>query len=316
MVGVWKTPLQRFTAVQGQQRKGVLVVYIFSNTDPENLNNLKFFLGEGVNEGDGCEYLFVINKSPHEEVRTLIDTVQFCRELFEVQLAGGFSQAFLASIAMPKRSTSDPGCARAAGSHSLWRVQEVVLPALPANAKYVRHNNECYNWGTFGWALRTQGIDTSKYQHFIFMDSSVRGPFLPAYLRVRQLAQRCACDLYRSRLQPQTGAPLASLQGHVHWADVLLGKISDTVKLVGATINCEGSPKDGNAAGTWRHNPHVQSYLVATDQVGMGLLLSDQRVFECYENTWDTIYYSELGSSAVILDAGYNIDSLMVRYLA
>lgn len=29
---------------------------------------------------------------------------------------------------------------------------------------------------------------------------------------------------------------------------------------------------------------------------------------------WNTIYYSELGSSAAILDAGYNIACLMVRY--
>ena len=29
---------------------------------------------------------------------------------------------------------------------------------------------------------------------------------------------------------------------------------------------------------------------------------------------WDTIWYSELGSSLVLLNKGYNIDSLMLRY--
>ena len=29
---------------------------------------------------------------------------------------------------------------------------------------------------------------------------------------------------------------------------------------------------------------------------------------------WNTIYFSELGSSAAVLDAGYNIDCLLVRY--
>ena len=37
-------------------------------------------------------------------------------------------------------------------------------------------------------------------------------------------------------------------------------------------------------------------------------------VFSCYETLHDTIYFSELGSSAVILEAGYNIASLMLRY--
>lgn len=100
----------------------------------------------------------------------------------------------------------------------------------------------------------------------------------------------------------------------MHWADVLFSKLNDEVKLVGPTINCEGSPLGGDVGGTWRRNPHVQSYVVATDRVGMHLLLTDPGVFQCYDSMWDTIYHSELGSSAAILDAGYNIDSLMVRY--
>lgn len=47
-------------------RPDVVVMYIFSNTDPEYLNNLKFFLREGVHPADGCEYLFVVNGSPGE----------------------------------------------------------------------------------------------------------------------------------------------------------------------------------------------------------------------------------------------------------
>ena len=82
---------------------------------------------------------------------------------------------------------------------------------------------------------------------------------------------------------------------------------------MGPTINCEGSPQGGHPANAWRKNPHVQSYVVATDRIGMQILLDDQNVFKCYSNMWDTIYHSELGSSAAILDAGYNIDSLMVR---
>ena len=64
-------------------------------------------------------------------------------------------------------------------------MQIIDLPPLPTNARYVLHNNECYDWGTFGWALTTQGINVDKYSYFVFMNSSVRGPFVPSYIKVR-----------------------------------------------------------------------------------------------------------------------------------
>ena len=63
-------------------------------------------------------------------------------------------------------------------------------------------------------------------------------------------------------------------QGHKRWHELITSRITDTVKLVGPTISCEGSPKDGNVNGEWRTNPHVQSYVLATDQV-CHLVMSD-----------------------------------------
>jgi hypothetical protein len=112
------------------------------------------------------------------------------------------------------------------------------------------------------------------------------------------------CRLWHNETQTD-----AVIQGHTHWTRPLLNKLSDTVKLVGPTINCEGSESEG---GKWKQNPHVQSFVVATDQVGMELLLKDHNIFKCFKTIKETIYLAELGSSKVILDAGYNIDSLMV----
>lgn len=39
-------------------------------------------------------------------------------------------------------------------------------------------------------------------------------------------------------------------------------------------------------------------------QVGMDLLVEDEQVFGCHADFHDTIYFSELGASAVILEAG------------
>lgn len=141
-------------------------------------------------------------------------------------------------------------------------------------------------------------------------------------------------------------------------------RLTDSVRLVGSTISCEGSPLHGQRKGEWRRNPHVQSYAVATDavrragpagsccssgavtaalsaatltlpttlpppaagaarccccvrlaaQAGLQLLIADAAVFGCHKDRWDTIFYSELGSSKAILDAGFNIDCLMLRY--
>jgi translation initiation factor eIF-2B subunit epsilon len=49
-------------------------------------------------------------------------------------------------------------------------------------------------------------------------------------------------------------------------------------------------------------------------QAGLQVLIQDKRVFACHRDRWDTIYHSELGSSLAILNAGFNIDCLMMRY--
>jgi translation initiation factor eIF-2B subunit epsilon len=49
-------------------------------------------------------------------------------------------------------------------------------------------------------------------------------------------------------------------------------------------------------------------------QAGLQVLIQDKRVFACHKDRWDTIYHSELGSSLAILNAGFNIDCLMMRY--
>ena len=37
-------------------------------------------------------------------------------------------------------------------------------------------------------------------------------------------------------------------------------------------------------------------------------------IFGCYENLLDTVWFSEIGASKAILEAGYSLDSLMFMY--
>jgi hypothetical protein len=48
--------------------------------------------------------------------------------------------------------------------------------------------------------------------------------------------------------------------------------------------------------------------------VGLKALQDDGRVLACYDNMADTIYNAEVGASRIILDQGYTIDSLMLKY--
>ncbi len=67
--------------------------------------------------------------------------------------------------------------------------QWLSLPRLPSNARYVQHKNVCFDWGTFGWALFNLNLDISKYKYYIFMNTSVRGPYLPTYWEVSAARQ-------------------------------------------------------------------------------------------------------------------------------
>lgn len=49
-------------------------------------------------------------------------------------------------------------------------------------------------------------------------------------------------------------------------------------------------------------------------QTGLGILQQEGNVFKCFHSVLDAVWHAELGSSAAIFDAGYTIDSLMLRY--
>ncbi len=156
------------------------------------------------------------------------------------------------------------------------------LPKLPPNARFVHHANECFDIGTVGWVLNTHLSEAQlqQYDYFIWMNPSVRGPFMPAYLR-----------------------------GSMHWTEPLLSKLRGDVKLVGPTISCEHA-----TIGPAVNKAHVQTYVVATDREGMAVLRRSGTVFNCWGSLDEVIQHSEVGTSQVIFAAGWSIDSLMLRY--
>jgi hypothetical protein len=91
-------------------------------------------------------------------------------------------------------------------------VDETTLPILPSNAHYIQHENKCYDMGTVGWFLSLDIINKNKYRYFIFLNSSVRGPFIVSYY------------------------------DNLSWYTIFTRRLIDHIKLVGCTINCENAP--------------------------------------------------------------------------
>lgn len=201
-----------------------LVIYVYSGTDPEYEENLRFFLREGVKEGDGVTYIIALQHGT--------------------------------------------------GLHDLD-----PTPVLPPNARFVNHPNHCFDIGTVAWVLENHVPDPRAFNYFIWLNSSVRGPFLPAY-------------------HPRD----------VHWSTAFTRKLTGDVKLVGSTINC------GGAYALSAQQPHVQSYAVAMDQVGLDVIKRKGSVLQCHKDMAEMVTLSEIGMSKAVLEAGYNLDCLMLRY--
>ncbi|KAF3274846.1 hypothetical protein TWF970_007558 [Orbilia oligospora] len=84
------------------------------------------------------------------------------------------------------------------------------LPTAP-NIKVIRRDNTCFDLGSYAEVLtRNDNELIKKYNKFILMNASIRGPFLPSWSR------EC-------------------------WTDAWLAKVTDTNKLVGMTLNCRPS---------------------------------------------------------------------------
>ena len=57
----------------------------------------------------------------------------------------------------------------------------------------------------------------------------------------------------------------------MHWTSIYTQRLGSKVKLVGSTINCQPVWWRSDPSKEMRHNPHVQSYVMATDQVTLVL---------------------------------------------
>lgn len=132
--------------------------------------------------------------------------------------------------------------------------------------------NTCYDGGTVGEVLRTHPHLAESYFYYVLMNSSVRGPFLPRYFQ---------------RIKGEEGHAEPRRRS---WTSPLTSLLNDEVKLAGTTLSCMGQV-------------HVQSMVLATDRIGLKVLLGDG-VLNCASTLSDAIRTYEMGASTAILNAG------------
>lgn len=136
---------------------------------------------------------------------TILTSVATWQQLYKTRT--GLSYSTAGPLIVPICRTSAKQTCIAGATGRVCCLQKVPLPELPSHAKYVHHQNECYDWGTYGWLLRGSGhVDYTAYRYFFFINSSVRGPFLPAYARVRSWYRYChqphSCVVYSAVNHP------------------------------------------------------------------------------------------------------------------
>jgi hypothetical protein len=145
----------------------------------------------------------------------------------------------------------------------------------PSYVKKMFRNNIGYDFGGWSDALLKDNL-YQNYDNFIFVNSSVIGPFL------------------RSEFKGK-------------WIDMYLNGLKGDVKLFGTMINTMGNP---------RKKAHVQSYIFAVNKETLQYLIDEGIFSNTkYVKTFnDAIKEKEILMSRKIIDKGWNIGSLFPLY--
>ena len=143
------------------------------------------------------------------------------------------------------------------------------------NVKMLFRNNVGYDFGGWSDALLTENL-YKKYDNFIFVNSSVTGPFLKP-----------------------------GFKGN--WTDIYINGLKDNVKLFGSTINTIRDPLKF---------AHVQSYIFSMNKTTLEYLIDCQIFStRNYAKTFhNAIFDKEVLMSRKIIENNWNIGSLMNYY--
>lgn len=145
----------------------------------------------------------------------------------------------------------------------------------PHYVKKIFRENIGYDFGGWSDALLTDNY-YENYENFIFVNSSVMGPFIPSYY-----------------------------EGN--WTDIYVNGLQNNIKLFGSTINTIGDPI---------HKSHVQSYIFSMNKDTLKYLIDCEIFSKTnYAKTFNkAIWQKEVLMSRKIIENNWNIGSLLLYY--
>jgi hypothetical protein len=165
----------------------------------------------------------------------------------------------------------------------------IDLPEL-SNITYLFAENRNFDYGGYAFALAS-GLDLTRYDHFIFINSSVRGPYLPAYV------DRA-------------------------WVSCFTALCKGDVGLVGSTINILAEDNAYSEEFQRRHGgappfSHVQTMAYCLSREALAFLQADSFFATGRElSRLHVITDYEILMSQKLLRAGWNLKCLLPEYNA
>jgi hypothetical protein len=143
------------------------------------------------------------------------------------------------------------------------------------NVRRLFRDNIGYDFGGWSDALLSNNM-YEQYENFIFVNSSVIGPFIPSYCKLK-------------------------------WTDIYVNGLRGDVKLFGSTINTITQPLTLS---------HVQSYIFSMDKTTLQYLIKCEIFSTTkYAATFnDAIWQKEVAMSRKIIENNWNIGSLLPMY--
>ena len=165
-------------------------------------------------------------------------------------------------------------------------VSQTAFPTVEipnfSNVKLIKKDkNEGLDFGA--WSVGLREVELGKYEKFIFLNDTVRGPFFPPFVKDDLIGR---------------------------WYQIFCRKLNERIKLVGVTVN--------NMTSFRMLSRHVQSMAFCTDSVGLRLLLA-AGLFDykaCVRLSKDKEIFvekREIYMSEIILKNKFEIDELYVR---
>jgi hypothetical protein len=151
------------------------------------------------------------------------------------------------------------------------------------NVKIMTRENIGLDFGGWTDVLLSKDPDNEgrylyeKYDYFILLNSTVRGPFLP---------------IWYDQLQ------------YGYWPELFTSKLNDDVKLVGAAV------------AFYMMKPFISSAFLVMDQLGLKVA-RDSRIIDPQTidiKKCEVVMRKEIGLSDAIIQAGYNIYSMLQCY--